>query len=70
MNDRAPAGSAPDSTASSITRCASKAVAVAGLEITGIPASSATAPFSAIPHAGKLNALMCTATPARVTRTC
>ena len=43
---------------------------VAGLLSTGIPASSATAAFSANPQAGKLNALMCTATPRRGTRMC
>ena len=41
------------------------AVAVAGLVITGMPASSAQAAFSANPQAGKLKALMCTATPWR-----
>ena len=43
---------------------------VAGLESTGIPARSAEAAFSARPHAGKLNALMCTATPWRGTLMC
>ena len=38
---------------------------VAGLLTTGTPASSATAAFSAKPQAGKLNALMWTATPRR-----
>ena len=45
-----------------------QAVAVAGLFTTGTPASSAVAAFSAKPHAGKLKALTCTATPRRGTR--
>ena len=36
---------------------------VPGFSITGMPARSAHAAFSAIPHAGKLKALTCTATP-------
>ena len=50
-----------------MTRCATIAELVAGLLSTGMPASSATAAFSAKPQAGKLNALMCTATPWRGT---
>ena len=41
-----------------------------GLDTTGIPASSARAIFSKVPHARKLKALMCTATPGRGSRTC
>ena len=44
-------------------RCATSAELVAGLLTTGMPASRATAAFSARPQAGKLKALMCTATP-------
>ena len=51
-------------------RCATSAVLVAGLATTGIPASSAHAAFSPRPHAGKLKALTCTATPSRGTYTC
>ena len=51
-------------------RWATIAELVAGLLSTGIPARSAVAAFSAKPHAGKLKALMCTATPARGTQTC
>ena len=51
-------------------RCATIAVLVAGFTRTGIPARSAQAAFSPRPHAGKLNALTCTATPSRGTRTC
>ena len=39
------------------------AVGVAGLMITGSPASSAGASFSNWPHTGKLKALMNTPTP-------
>ncbi len=46
------------------------AVLVAGLTITGIPASSAAAAFSANPHAGKLKALISTAAPWSGSRTC
>ena len=49
-------------------RCATSADAVAGLLSTGMPASSATAAFSARPQAGKLKALTCTATPVRGTQ--
>jgi len=43
---------------------------VAGLLTTGMPARIATAAFSAKPQAGKLKALMCTATPRRGTAMC
>ena len=41
-----------------------------GLLMMGIPASSAQAAFSQVPQAGKLKALMCTATPSRGTQRC
>ena len=66
----APSGRTFASTITCIARCAAIAVAVAGLESTGMPASSAAAAFSASPQAGKLNALMCTATPCRGTARC
>ena len=46
------------------------ALAVPALVTTGTPASSAQAIFSPMPHAGKLKALMCTATPGRGVSTC
>ena len=52
----------------SATRKATSAVLVAGLLTMGIPASRAQAAFSAVPQAGKLKALMCTATPSRGTQ--
>ena len=48
----------------------SSAELVAGLEITGSPHSQATAAFSHRPQAGKLNALICTATPPRGSHRC
>ena len=45
-------------------------VAVAGLASTGTPDSRATAAFSHRPQAGKLNALICTATPRRGVSRC
>jgi hypothetical protein len=69
-NESAPSGSSFFSAISSMIRCATIAELVAGLLSTGMPASSATAAFSAKPQAGKLNALMCTATPWRGTAMC
>ena len=43
-------------------------VTVAGFTIAGTPASSVGASFSSIPHTGKLNALMWTATPSSGTQ--
>ncbi len=51
-------------------RWATSAELVAGFVSTGMPASQATAAFSASPQAGKLKALTCTATPVRGTSTC
>ncbi len=51
-------------------RWATRAELVAGLLTTGIPARRAQAAFSARPQAGKLNALMWTATPWRGTWRC
>jgi hypothetical protein len=45
-------------------------VTVAGFTIAGMPASSVGASFSSIPHTGKLNALMWTATPSSGTQMC
>ncbi len=69
-SESVPSGKTLPSTRISIRRCATIAELVAGLESTGIPARSAEAAFSASPQAGKLNALMCTATPWRGTLTC
>ena len=66
---RVPAGRMPPSTMISTMRAATSAVDVAGLVTTGMPARRATAAFSPKPHAGKLKALTCTATPRRGTRT-
>ena len=63
----APSGNAFAATTSRTISCASSAVAEAGLANTGTPASSDTAAFSHRPQLGKLNALMCTATPRRGT---
>ena len=41
---------------------------VAGFTMAGTPASSVGASFSSIPHTGKLNALMWTATPSSGTQ--
>ena len=52
-------------------RCATSAVGGGRLgRRTGMPASSAHAAFSAMPQAGKLNALTCTATPVPRHQTC
>ena len=45
------------------TASVKKDVTVAGLTMAGTPANQFTAHFSNMPHTGKLNALMCTATP-------
>ena len=42
---------------------------MAGFTIAGTPASRLHESFSSIPHTGKLNALMCTATPSSGTHT-
>ncbi|MNT91932.1 hypothetical protein D3C72_2331130 [compost metagenome] len=51
-------------------RWVSQAVAVAGLTITGTPASNAGAAFSHNPQLGKLKALINSATPRVGTSTC
>ena len=43
---------------------------VAGFTMQGMPARKLGANFSSAPQMGKLNALMCTATPRRGTSTC
>ena len=68
--ESAPSGRTAFSTSSSVMRYATRAELVAGLLTTGTPARSATAAFSAKPQAGKLKALMCTATPRRGTAMC
>ena len=65
MRDKAPSGRAPVSTKRRIITHDTSDVAVAGFDTTGMPASNAAAAFSASPHAGKLKALMWTATPRR-----
>ncbi len=60
-----PGGSAPDSTMCRKASSVTYAVWLAGLTITGTPASTAGASFSSIPQTGKLKALMKTATPGR-----
>ena len=69
-NWNAPSGSSLLSTTICAIRCASIALGVPAFSITGTPASSAHAIFSPMPQAGKLKALMCTATPGRGTRMC
>ena len=44
--------------------------ASAGLTMVGTPASTAGASFSSMPHTGKLNALICSATPGSDVYTC
>ena len=68
--ESAPGGSCTSSTTICIARKATSAVAVAGLDRTGMPARMLQATFSKVPQAGKLNALMCTATPGRGSHTC
>ena len=61
----APSGSTFAAITSRTISCVSSAVAEAGLARIGTPASNDTAAFSHRPQLGKLNALMCTATPRR-----
>ena len=61
----APGGSTPDSTMCRKASSVTYAVWLAGLTITGTPASTAGASFSSIPQTGKLKASMHTATPRR-----
>ena len=70
MTDSAPTGNTPASTTSWTMRCVSHAVAVAGLTMTGMPDNRAGAAFSHSPQAGKLKALMNSATPCRGTCRC
>jgi hypothetical protein len=63
ITDSAPAGSTPASTTSRTMRWVSQAVEVPGLTMTGTPESNAGAAFSHSPQAGKLKALMNSATP-------
>ncbi len=68
--EKAPGGRATSWATIWAIRQATRAVAVAGLVSTGTPARMLTATFSKVPQAGKLKALMCTATPGRGRRTC
>ena len=65
----APSGRMPDSLIRRTSFSVKKLVAVAGLPIQGMPARKVGANFSSKPQTGKLNALMCTATPPRGTST-
>src|SRR5207248_9977665 len=65
-----PDGRMPDFTTSSTIRCASHAVGEAGFTSTGTPERNAGAAFSQKPHAGKLKALMKSATPFAGERKC
>jgi len=67
---RAPSGRIPLETMSRTTRSVKKLVNSDGLTTAGTPASRFTAIFSSMPHTGKLNALMCTATPRSGSITC
>ena len=58
-----PSGSSPESTISSTSFAVRNAVGLAGLISDGTPARNAGASFSSGPQTGKLNALICTATP-------
>ena len=62
---RAPSGSRPASRIRRTTSSVRYAVWLAGFTIVGRPARNAGASFSSIPQTGKLNALICTATPGR-----
>ncbi len=61
-----PSGTMPDSTMWRTRRSVRYAVWLAGFTTDGSPARKAGASFSSIPHTGKLNALICTATPGRL----
>ncbi len=65
-----PTGNSPESTISSTSRCVRYAVWLAGLIRLGTPARKAGANFSSGPHTGKLNALICTATPRNGVQMC
>ena len=65
-----PGGSSPVSSISSTSRAVRYAVWVAGLTRLGTPAMKAGANFSSGPQTGKLNALICTATPRSGVRMC
>ncbi len=58
-----PSGSRPEATISSTSFAVRNAVGLAGLISDGTPARNAGASFSSGPQTGKLNALICTATP-------
>src|ERR687895_1718562 len=65
-----PSGRRRDSIIARNTASVTYDVNVAGLTIDGTPASNDVASFSIIPQTGKLNALMCTATPSSGTQMC
>ncbi len=60
---REPSGSSPESSMSRTHASVTYPVGVAGFTMVGTPAMNAGANFSSMPHTGKLNALICTATP-------
>ena len=62
-NCTAPGGSSSASTISRTSSAVRYAVGLAGLISDGTPARNAGASFSSGPQTGKLNALICTATP-------
>src|SRR3954447_15056659 len=68
--ESAPTGRRLALTTSSTMRWVSQAVGVAGFISTATPDKSAGAAFSQRPQAGKLKALMKTATPSRGLRKC
>ena len=59
-----------DSTMARATTSVRKQVTVAGFTRLGMPARNDVDSFSSIPHTGKLNALICTATPSSGTQMC
>ena len=67
---REPSGSSPESSMSRTHASVTYPVGVAGFTMVGTPAMNAGANFSSMPHTGKLNALICTATPGSRVYTC
>ena len=65
INWMAPRGKSPLSSIKRTTACAKYPLLVAGFIKLGTPASKLAASFSSIPQTGKLNALICTATPCK-----
>ena len=70
INCNAPSGKILEAAISFTTASVTYEVSDAGFTIAGTPANKFTAIFSSMPHTGKLNALMCIATPSLGTKIC